>query len=116
MREDRVQIGVVGCGSISGVYLKNLRETAVCRVVGVADRDTQRAAQRGAEFGVRAARGVDDLLSDDAIDVILNLTTPDAHAEIALAAVEAGKSVYNEKPLTIRRRDARRLLLGAEAR
>ncbi len=116
MSGDKVQIGVVGCGSISGVYLKKLRETGVCRVAAVADREASRAEQRAREFGVRAAGGLDDLLNDDSIDMILNLTTPDAHAEVALAAVEAGKSVYNEKPLTIRRRDARRLLLAAESR
>ncbi len=44
---------------------------------------------------------------------MLNLTIPKAHAEVALAVVAAGKSVYNEKPLTARREDARRLLKNA---
>lgn len=112
---ERVGVGVVGCGSISGVYLRNLADSPVCRVVAVADRDPARAEARAGEFGAACA-GVGDLLDDDAVHVILNLTTPDAHAEIALAAVAAGKHVYNEKPLTIRRRDARRLLASAEAR
>ncbi len=113
---DRVGMGVVGCGSISGIYLKNLRESSVCEVVAIADRDPVRAEARAAEFGVRAAGSLDQLLAADAIEVVLNLTTPDAHADIALAAVEAGRSVYNEKPLTVRRKDARRLLAMAEAR
>ncbi len=113
---ERVGIGVVGCGSISGIYVKNLRESPVCEVVAVTDLNAARAEARGAEFGVRAAGSLDDLLADDAIQVVLNLTTPDAHADVALAAVETGRSVYNEKPLTIRRKDARRLLAAAEAR
>jgi predicted dehydrogenase len=44
---------------------------------------------------------VEQLLADPSIEIVLNLTVPKAHAEVALAAIEAGKSVYNEKPLAV---------------
>src|SRR5262249_34321774 len=67
-------------------------------------------------YGIPRACSVDDLLVDPEIELVLNLTIPVAHAEIALAAVEAGKSVYNEKPLTIELEDGRRLLERARAK
>ncbi|RPI97209.1 MAG: gfo/Idh/MocA family oxidoreductase, partial [Chloroflexi bacterium] len=68
---------------------------------------------KATQYGIPRAMAVSDLLADPAIDLVLNLTTPNAHAEIALAAVQAGKSIYNEKPLTIRREDAQALLAAA---
>ena len=59
---------------------------------------------------------VDQVLADPAIQIIINLTIPIAHAEVAFKAVEAGKSVHNEKPLTITREDGRKLLEMAKAR
>jgi predicted dehydrogenase len=57
---------------------------------------------------------VDELLADPEVDLVLNLTVPQAHGEVAEAALDAGKSVYNEKPLTLTREDARTLLEKAD--
>jgi predicted dehydrogenase len=114
-----VKIGVIGCGNISGIYLKNAtRQDApfgILDVVACADLDMARAQAKAAEYGIPNAVTVADLLADPDVEIVLNLTTPNAHAAIARAALEAGKSVYNEKPLTIRREDGRALLaLAAE--
>jgi len=111
-----VRVGLVGCGVISGIYLKNARRFPILDVVACADLVPERAAAQSAEFGVPRACSVDDLLADPEIEIVLNLTIPVAHAEIALAAVEAGKSVYNEKPLAIELEDGRRLLDRARAK
>jgi predicted dehydrogenase len=74
------------------------------------------AEKRAAEFGIARACSPDEALADPAIDVIINLTVPQAHAAVALAAVRAGKSVYNEKPLTLRREEAQTLLAEAKQR
>jgi predicted dehydrogenase len=50
------------------------------------------------------------------VEVVLNLTVPSAHAPVALAALEAGKHVYNEKPLAITREEGRAILEAAAAR
>jgi predicted dehydrogenase len=114
-----VKVGVIGCGNISGIYLKNgTRQDApfdVLDVVACADLDMARAQAKATEYGIPKAVTVADLLADPAIEIVLNLTTPNAHTGIARAALEAGKSVYNEKPLTIQREDGRTLLaLAAE--
>ncbi|MBE3071081.1 MAG: Gfo/Idh/MocA family oxidoreductase, partial [Planctomycetes bacterium] len=109
-KAQRIPIGIVGCGNISGVYLKRCGEFEVLRLAACADLDMGRARAKAAEFpGVRAVT-VADLLADPEIRIVVNLTTPQAHASVALAALAAGKSVHNEKPLAIRREDARRML------
>jgi len=113
--ESPVKVGVVGCGDISGIYLKNAATFAAFEVVACADLDAERAAARAAEYGIPRGCSTDELLADPKIEIVLNLTTPRAHAAVAMAAVQAGKSVYNEKPLTIDRDEARALLESAEA-
>jgi predicted dehydrogenase len=73
-----------------------------------------RARARAQEFDIPRALTVDELLSDPSIQIVINLTTPDAHGSVGLAAVKAGKSVYNEKPLAITREDAQSLLSTAK--
>lgn len=70
----------------------------------------ERAEARASEYGVPRVLPVDDLIDDPEIEVVLNLTIPKAHGEVALRAVEAGKSVYNEKPLAVTRDEGKRLL------
>ncbi len=111
-----VRIGLVGCGTISAIYLKNAQRLTAFDIVACADIVPARAHARAAEYGVPKASGVADLLADPEIEIVLNLTIPNAHAEIALAALEAGKSVYNEKPLAISRADGRRMLERARAK
>lgn len=110
-----VKVGLVGCGNVSGIYLRNARKFAATDVIVCADRVPQRAAEKAAEFGIPRACSVEQLLADPEIELVLNLTTPQAHAELALAALAAGKSVYNEKPLAVRRQDGRRILEVARA-
>ena len=105
-----VSVGIIGAGVISDIYLSNLTTRFDnVRVAGIADLMADRASERAAKYGV-AAITVEELLADPGIDLVVNLTIPLAHAEIALAAVAAGKSVYNEKPLTATREQGRELL------
>jgi predicted dehydrogenase len=108
--EKQQRVGVIGCGNISGIYLKMSKTFKVLHIEALADLDPQRAQRVAAEHSIARVVSVDEILADPNIDIILNITPPGAHAEIALRALEAGKSVYNEKPLTIQREDARRML------
>ena len=101
-----VKVGIVGCGTISGIYLKNFRILEAVEVVACADLVVERARARAEEYGVPRACTVDELFADPEIEIVVNLTIPKAHGEVALKAVQAGKSVYNEKPLTTRGRKA----------
>jgi len=107
-------VGVIGCGHISRVYFEVLRQFANLRVVACADRIGERAQARAEEFDIPRCCPPDELLADPDVDIVLNLTTPPAHASLALAALEAGKSVYNEKPLAVQRADGQRILALAQ--
>lgn len=111
--QTRTTIGIIGCGNISSIYLKNCASFGNLTVKACADLDLSRAQARAAEFNIPVACTVQDLLADPDVQAVVNLTVPKAHAEVALAAVRANKSVYNEKPLTIERHDAATLLLEA---
>ncbi len=108
-----VRVGVVGCGTISGAYLKNMSASAHLDVVACADQVLERAQARAKEFGVPHACTTDELLGSDEVDLVVNLTVPIAHAEISVAALRAGKHVFTEKPLATTRDDGRRVLDAA---
>lgn len=92
-------VGIVGLGVISRAYLETLRDHPAVRIVAVADLDEQRARSVAAEIPGARAMSVAELVADPAVDTVLNLTVPAAHAEVAHAAIAAGKDVYGEKPL-----------------
>jgi predicted dehydrogenase len=104
------KVGIVGCGNISETYLRNSRRLADIEVVAVSDIDKQRAQARADEYQIPKALSVAELLAEPEIDIVINLTIPKAHAEVGLAALEAGKSAYSEKPLAIQREDAGKIL------
>jgi predicted dehydrogenase len=111
-----MKVGVIGCGNISGIYLTNMPQFEVLDVVAVADLVHERAVEAATHYGIASALSVDELLADDEIEIVVNLTTPPSHFEVAMAVVEAGKSVYGEKPLTVDVADAEALLEAAAAR
>lgn len=104
------KVGVIGCGNISGVYLKNAQTFEALEIITLADLVPERALTQAVECGVGRANNLDQVLSDPEVDIVLNLTTPRAHVGITLAALFAGKSVYSEKPLAIDRADGQRIL------
>jgi predicted dehydrogenase len=108
-----VGVGIVGCGNISEVYLVNAKLFRDIRVVACADIDVEAAKRQADRHGVVAA-SVADLLKRDDVDVVLNLTIPEAHAEVSLSALECGKHVYSEKPLATTVSDGERILAAAE--
>lgn len=107
-----LRIGVVGLGAIFGAYLSTLQRLEAVRLVAVADIDGARATVVAAEQGVRALT-VDQLTTDPEVDLVLNLTIPAAHAEIALKAIAGGKAVYGEKPFAASLTDARAVVEAA---
>jgi predicted dehydrogenase len=110
-----VGVGVVGAGVISTQYLRNLTSFPDLDVRFVADLDEERAAERAAEFGVPGSVPVEALLADDGVEIVVNLTVPAAHVDVALRAVAAGKHVWNEKPIALDRTSGRALLDAARA-
>lgn len=109
-----LRIGIVGAGAISGAYLSTFERLKAVRLTAIADLDPARAAKIAADHGVRALT-VDELVTDPEVDLVLNLTIPAAHAEIALKAIAGGKSVYGEKPLAATITDARAVIDAGHA-
>ncbi|TDE54698.1 Gfo/Idh/MocA family oxidoreductase [Nonomuraea mesophila] len=108
-----VNVGVVGCGAISAQYFRTIERLPQVRLVAVADLDPDRAGEAVRPYPGTDVLGVAELMADPRIDVVLNLTVPAAHAEIALQAIAAGKDVYCEKPLAANVADAARVLRAA---
>ena len=111
---DPVRIGLIGCGTISPAYLRAAATFDILEFTGCADIDPSAAKRTEENFGVRAM-SVDDLLARDDVEVILNLTIPAAHATVNLAAIEAGKHAYCEKPFGLNVAQGQRLLDAADA-
>ena len=107
-----VPIGLIGCGVISGAYLRASKVFEVLNFVACADINPAASARVESEFGVPAV-SVDQLLADDAVEVVLNLTIPKAHVEVNLAALAAGKHTYSEKPFGLRVEDGKKVLKTA---
>lgn len=104
-----VNVGVIGTGNISSIYLKNGAWLEPINIVAVADLRREMAVSQAAAFNIPTVYTVDELLADPNIDIVLNLTTPDAHGSVGLRALQAGKSVYNEKPLALTRAEAQQM-------
>jgi predicted dehydrogenase len=111
----KIKIGVIGCGNISGIYLQKAQTFSILEVAACTDLIPERAQAQGAKYGVPAV-SVEQLLADPEIEIVVNLTIPLAHYNVALQALQAGKSVYNEKPLTVRREQAEEILDLAKAK
>ncbi|WP_158851680.1 Gfo/Idh/MocA family protein [Saccharothrix deserti] len=111
-----VGVGVIGAGVISDTYLSNLTGFPDVRVLAVADLDPARAAAQATRHGVPRSCGVAELLADPDIELVVNLTIPAAHVDVGLAALDAGKHVWVEKPLGLDRQSARKLLDRAAER
>lgn len=111
---NKKNIGIIGCGNISGIYFTNLTKTfRNTRVIACADIIPERAGEKAAEFGVKACT-VDELLKNPEIEIVVNLTIPKAHYEVFDAALSYGKHVHVEKPLCLTREDGKKLISKAK--
>ena len=108
-------VGIVGCGNISSIYMQNMPSFAGIRLVGCADMRPETAKAQAQKFGT-AAMTIEALLARSDIDIVVNLTTPNAHFEVSNAALTAGKHVFGEKPICVEAEHARKLVAEAARR
>ncbi len=104
------RVGIIGCGVISPNYLKNAKLFAAFDIVAVADTRLDAAKARAAEFDVPKALSVEQILADQEVELIINLTPHRVHGKVGLSVLQAGKHVYNEKPLAVHRDEAKSML------
>ncbi|MFC5531312.1 Gfo/Idh/MocA family protein [Cohnella yongneupensis] len=110
---EKLKAGIVGTGNISGIYFQNGKRFDAMEIVACADLDVERAKAKAAEHGVKGY-SVGDMLADPDIQMIINLTIPQAHAPVCIQALEAGKHVYVEKPLSATREEAAKVMETAK--
>src|SRR5688500_13396941 len=103
-------IGIVGTGNIAGGYARDALTHPEIRLVAATDLDPDRAAAFAKEHDCRAHASLDDLLADEGVDIVVNLTVHHAHYEVTKRALLAGRHVYSEKPLALRSSEARELV------
>jgi len=111
-----LRIAVVGCGNIADPYAERIATADGLELVAATDVDVERAQAFAGRYGGIAYRTLDELLADDAVDTVVNLTIPTAHAAVTAAALEAGKHVHSEKPLALTYAEAAGLVELAQRR
>src|SRR5690242_19006148 len=112
----KTNVGVIGCGQISSIYFEAQSKFDILNFVACSDIDMERAQAQASKYHIPKVLTVDELLADPEIDIVLNLTIPNAHASIATRALETGKSTYSEKPLAINREQGKAVLDSARER
>ena len=111
---ETTKVGVIGCGNISPAYLGAGDRFEILEIVACADLDPERAKQRADEFEIPRACSVEELLGMDEVEIVVNLTIPGAHADVAIAALQAGKHTYAEKPFAVTREEGQPVIDLAE--
>jgi predicted dehydrogenase len=105
-----MNVGIVGCGNISSIYIENSRRFLDFDIIACADLDFKKAEETAAKYGIQDVFTVEEMMASPDIDIVLNLTIPKAHAKVSLMAIEHKKHVYSEKPLAISFEDGRSVL------
>jgi predicted dehydrogenase len=96
----RIKVGVIGCGSVSGVYLPHLSKCRYVELVSTCDIIPERAAERAKKFNIpNQYPHIDKMLAGAAFDLLVNLTDMQEHEHLNREAIEAGKHIWSEKPI-----------------
>jgi predicted dehydrogenase len=107
----KIRIGLIGCGSVSGVYLPHLKECPYAEVVSTCDIIYERAKKRASEFNIpNSYPHIDQLLAGVPFDLMVNLTDMQEHGHLNKQALIAGKHVWSEKPMANTYLEGRALL------
>jgi predicted dehydrogenase len=111
-----LRVALVGCGNIAGPYARDIVAKPQLRLVAATDLDPARATALTAEHGGRPVATLEELLAEDDVDLIVNLTVQGEHFRVTKAALEAGKHVHSEKPLALTSAEAWELVTLARDR
>lgn len=115
MNEKKIRVGIVGCGCISEIYIKNISQLFKnVEVTAVCDQVLEKAKAKADAYNIPNVLSLDELVACEQVDIVVNLTTPQNHFPVLKKAIEAGKHAYTEKPFTLTYKDAKELLDLAE--
>ncbi len=110
-----IGVGIIGAGNISDQYLSNLATYPDVRVLAIGDLLEDRAREQAEKYGVPNAGGIDVVLDNADIEIVINLTIPAVHVEVSETILAAGKHVWTEKPIGVDRESSLRMLDKADA-
>jgi predicted dehydrogenase len=111
--KETVGVGIIGTGNIFPAYVRGCRAFDVLEIVACADVDVPKARAQAVAFDIPKPCEVEELLADPTVQIVVNLTIPVAHAQVSLAAIDAGKHLYSEKPLAVNRAVGAKILAAA---
>ncbi len=109
-----MKVGVLGAGGMGGSVIKAIRnEPGVDEIIAL-DRRPERVCELREKLGVTATTSLSDVLNDSDVKLVFVTASNDAHAELTLAAIEAGKAVMCEKPIATTLEDSEKVVRIAE--
>jgi len=107
---EQLNVGIIGCGNISSVYIENLQKYDYVNLMALSDIEIKKASHQAVKYGISQVYTPEELLRKKEIDIVVNLTTPEAHYSVSQQIISSNKHVYVEKPLTIEKSDAEKLI------
>lgn len=115
MKDGKLGIGLIGCGNFCRAYLNTLgvKYTNVY-FAACSDLYREKAEAAAAQYGIPRVCTTDELLQDRDVDIVLILTTPASHYQLAMSALNAEKHVYCEKPMALSVEEANEIVALAE--
>ncbi|MBP3962672.1 Gfo/Idh/MocA family protein [Paenibacillus lignilyticus] len=110
-----IKVAIVGCGHIAGAYVRSIQQSPYSQIVAVCDNRIEHAADFATKNGIRGIYGdFAQMLRDEAIDLLVNITPPYLHGELNRQALKAGVNVWSEKPIATEMSVAQELLALAK--
>ena len=99
---DKIRVAVIGCGSISDIYMGNIKsgKFQILELVGCSDLFPAAAQAKAEKYGCKAMT-TEEICADPSIDMVINLTIPAAHYPVIKQCLEAGKHVFSEKMIAV---------------
>jgi predicted dehydrogenase len=116
MNGQPLRVGIAGCGNIAGPYARTMQPYAQLELLGATDVMPGRAEQLVAQYGGRAYASLEEMLADERLDLVVNLTIHHAHPAVITQCLNAGKHVHSEKPIAMSYAEAKQLVELAEAK
>jgi predicted dehydrogenase len=105
---------IIGTGTMGREHMRSCRSLSNVKVVGVFDNRQSNAERYAEEFGVKAYSSFDEVLHDDAVQIILVCTPTSTHKEYVLRGLEASKHVFCEKPIARTLEDGEEIVAAAK--
>src|SRR5690625_1005306 len=92
-----IKIGIIGCGTISSIYMQNIPTFNYLSLIACADLDINKARTQAKKHQIPKVYSVDELLNDPEIDLVINLTIPKEHANVCIQILEIGRASCRER-------------------